>query len=79
MLITSIISEILRIFLENNLIIMDILNTTILKHAELISKADSIEQRHIYHTEHNIKDIYLEANTIDINLDTKIYRIFPLK
>lgn len=67
---------------------MDILNTTNLKHAKLLSKADSIEQSYIYQTEpiikdtnleHIIKDIYLEANTIDINLDTKIYRIFPFK
>ena len=47
---------------------MDILSNAYDRRIRLINEADFIEQRHLNY----IKNIYLEANAIDINLDTKI-------
>lgn len=54
---------------------MNILSQAYDRRNRLINEADFIEQRHLDY----IKNIYLEANAIDINLNTKIYRIFPFK
>ena len=46
---------------------------------QLICKADEIEQSSTSNNASVIKDIYMDANALNISLDTKIYRIFSFK